>query len=250
MVDIPKASWRQRVRDIATRDILRTARQLLADGGTEVLTVRAVARELGMSSQAMYRYYDSHDSMMEAVVLDILSEIAEYLETTANFADDEEARRPAASIVRISRALRQWAIEHPNEFQVIMVTPPKADTQDAELQNARYRFGRVFARLIAQHWLESGKPDWASDGVPPMMGAAVMEFRQRIDVPIPDEIIAVFLRCWVRLYGVICMEAMGQLGFLGQESGSFFEAELRDLADWLGFPATALVTASPSPAGA
>lgn len=232
-----RPTWRERMRNTATRDIVVAARWRLAQDGIERLTVRAVARDLGMSSPAMYRYFRSHEDLIDAIVLDVLAEITDMLSAVAaetpNAATDITT---AERIVRVSRALRKWGLEHPYEFQLALATPISADTDKPHLRDARYQFGRVFAQLYAQYWHENGSPPVPADGTASLLQETVTEFRSRIELPVPDALVALFLRCWVRLYGVICMEVMGQLQFLGDQAGAFFEAEMRDLATMMGFP--------------
>jgi AcrR family transcriptional regulator len=246
-----RPTWRERMRNTATRDIVVAARWRLAQDGIERLTVRAVARDLGMSSPAMYRYFRSHEDLIDAIVLDVLAEITEMLtavadegpDATTNIATGATAGITTAErIVRVSRALRKWGLEHPYEFQLALATPISADTDKQHLRDARYQFGRVFAQLYAQYWHENGSPPVLADATASLLQETVTEFRSRIELPVPDALVALFLRCWVRLYGVICMEVMGQLQFLGDEAGAFFEAEMRDLATLMGFPHTAVAT--------
>ncbi|HEX6937099.1 MAG TPA: helix-turn-helix domain-containing protein, partial [Actinomycetes bacterium] len=66
---------RERVRDATVREIRRTARSLLVDQGPDALTLRAIAREMGMTAPALYRYFASHEEIVEALCQDVLDEI-------------------------------------------------------------------------------------------------------------------------------------------------------------------------------
>jgi hypothetical protein len=50
-------------------------------------------------------------------------------------------------------------------------------------------------------------------------------------------VMSVFLSCWIRLYGMVCMEIFGHLRFALQDPEPMFEAELRSLAEILGIAA-------------
>lgn len=225
-----RQSWRDRARSAATRDIMRTARGLVAQAGIEGLTVRAVARELGVTSPAIYRYFESHEELVDAVVVEIFDDLAGHVQGSVKITKQSD---PVADIMRASRELRSWALAHPYEFHLMMVTPLHMDVQKPALKDARYRFARVFGTLFAALWAKGGVPtDWAHETSPDVL-ETVGRFREQMQIDIPLDAVALFLRCWVRLYGVICMEVMGQLRFLGDESGVFFEAELGDLAKLL-----------------
>ncbi|MFD1147265.1 TetR/AcrR family transcriptional regulator [Saccharothrix hoggarensis] len=226
-----RVPWRERVRLTATKDIVLAARRRVAVDGVEGLTIRAVSRDLGMSSPALYRYFRSVDDLTDAIVLDVLDEMTALLNGVVAATAHED---PARQIVLASRALRRWALDHAFEFQLTMVTPPTAEAGKPRLSDARYRFGKVFAGLFAAFLASRGEP--LPEDSAALLPETVAEFRRRIELPVPDSTIALFLRCWVRLYGVICMEVMGQLRFLGDHAGELFEAELRSLADMLGMP--------------
>ncbi len=211
------------------------ARRRVAVDGVEGLTIRAVARDLGMSSPAMYRHVRSLEDLTDAIVLDVLDEMTAMLDAVVEQADGEETAR---RIVLAGRALRAWALDHAFEFQLTMVTPATAEAAKPRLSDARYRFGKVFAELVARFLGERGEP--LPEGSAALLPETIAEFRRRVELPVPDAAIALFLRCWVRLYGVICMEVMGQLRFLGDRAGELFEAELRSVADLLGMPGRAL----------
>ncbi|MEU5692480.1 TetR/AcrR family transcriptional regulator [Actinosynnema sp. NPDC020468] len=233
---IGQVPWRERVRLTVTRDIVLAARRRVALDGIEGLTIRAVSRDLGMSSPAMYRYFRSLEDLTDAIVLDVLDEMTTVLGAEVDRASGEDTSR---QIVLASRALRTWALDHTFEFQLTMVTPPTAEVGKPRLSDARYAFGKVFAALFVRFLGERGEEPLPEDSAA-LLPETIAEFRRRIELPVPDSTIALFLRCWVRLYGVICMEVMGQLRFLGDHAGELFEAELKSLADLLGMPKAAL----------
>jgi len=71
---------RSRVRDATVAEIKATARTLLVAEGPEALTLRAIARAMGMTAPALYRYFDSHEALVGACCMDLLDEITETLE--------------------------------------------------------------------------------------------------------------------------------------------------------------------------
>ena len=71
------ASRRDRVRAATAQEIKQTARRLLVDQGTEAVTLRAIAREIGMTAPALYRYFGSHEELLRSVVGDIFTELAD-----------------------------------------------------------------------------------------------------------------------------------------------------------------------------
>src|ERR1700733_1188918 len=94
---------RERARTELTREIKEEARRQLADAGADGLSLRAVARELGMVSSALYRYYPSRDELLTALIIDAYDAIGE--------AAERAAAAPAAGRGRwiaACHAIRDW----------------------------------------------------------------------------------------------------------------------------------------------
>src|SRR6202046_3771698 len=98
MTATPSASRtaRERARAELTREIKQEARRQLAASGAQGLSLRAVARELGMVSSALYRYFPSRDELLTALIIDAydaLGEAAEAADSGVVPAADVRGRR-------------------------------------------------------------------------------------------------------------------------------------------------------------
>src|SRR5712691_13556716 len=104
---------RERVREELTREITEIARSQVATEGAAGLSLRAVARELGMVSSAIYRYFPSRDDLLTALIIDGYNAVGEAAETAAGSCppDDYPGRWLA-----ICRAIRAWALAHSSEY--------------------------------------------------------------------------------------------------------------------------------------
>ena len=103
-----------------TEEIKATARRHLAEGGAANLSLRAVARDLGMVSSAIYRYVPSRDDLLTALIIDAYDSLGEAAET-AHAADADAA--PAQRWVTVCEAVRGWALAHPHEYALIYGSP-------------------------------------------------------------------------------------------------------------------------------
>ena len=116
----PPLGKRARNRLAVEADILRVARQHLATEGAAALSLRAVARDLGMVSSGIYRYVDSRDELLTRLIIDsywsLAASRAPAHDTVAR--DDLEARWDT-----LGRALRAWAIDRPHDFALIYGSP-------------------------------------------------------------------------------------------------------------------------------
>src|SRR5262249_46381543 len=196
---------------------------VLTEEGQSGLTIRAVARRMGLSSPSLYRYFASHGELVGAVIVELLDELVEHIRTV--LAEQRSETDPAAPILIASRALRQWALEHPQEFALTRPTRIARAGADARVEEARGRFAGVFAELFVQLWQQRQFPVPPAQALGEGLFSAAELVRQRLDLPIPAGAVAAFLRGWVRLYGVVCMESMGQLRLVGDTSGALFEWE-------------------------
>ncbi|WP_205856340.1 TetR/AcrR family transcriptional regulator, partial [Phytoactinopolyspora endophytica] len=107
---------RERVRRELIREIKDVARQHLADHGADGLSVRAVTRELGMASSAVYRYFPSRDALLTALITDAYEGIGR----AANVAEAAVARDDfLGRWLAVFRAVREWAHQHPHEYALI-----------------------------------------------------------------------------------------------------------------------------------
>src|SRR5580698_7394444 len=109
---------RQRVRAAMSADIVAEARRQLALEGAAALSLRAVARQLGMASSAMYRYFPSRDELLTALIVEgyeALGEVAEQAATAGG--------GPARRFRTVCRAIRRWALDHPHEYALLYGSP-------------------------------------------------------------------------------------------------------------------------------
>ena len=231
-------SRRERARADTLREIKETARRVLVDRGVDGLALRAVAREMGMTAPALYRYFDSREELVESVVVDLYGELCDQLEAVR---DGVEPAAPGVQLMEVARAFRTWATTHHAEFGLLFgsagerVLPDDfRDDCERPAQEAAARFGGVFAALVARVYLEQGFPVPADDELDPALQEQLTTWCAKLPVPLPLGVMSVFLSCWIRLYGMVCMEVFGHLRFALDDAGPMFEAELRSLAEILG----------------
>src|SRR3981189_932442 len=111
---------RERARAELTREIKDAARRQLAVEGAAGLSLRAVARELGMVSSAVYRYFPSRDDLLTALIIEAFDAVGQ----AAEMAD---ASRPRQDLegrgLAVSRAVRRWAGAHPQQYALVYGSP-------------------------------------------------------------------------------------------------------------------------------
>lgn len=231
-------SRRDRARVDTVREIKETARKVLVEQGVDGLALRAVAREMGMTAPALYRYFDSREDLVENVVADLYDELVALLEAAR---DDARPATAPIQLLTCSRAFRGWATTHHAEFGLLFGSAgervlPEGFRDDCErpAQLAAARFGGVFATLVAQIYVEQGFPIPADEDIEPPLQEQLRAWCAKLPVELPLGVMQVFLSCWIRLYGLVCMEIFGHLKFALDDAEPMFEAELHGLARVLG----------------
>lgn len=230
-------SRRDRARADTVREIKETARRVLVQRGVDGLALRAVAREMGMTAPALYRYFASREDLVEHVVADLYGELCDEL---ALARDAAVPATPGAQLMTVTRRFRTWALAHHAEFGLLFGSP--AESVGSSAQQAKEgpagagarRFGETFGALVAQIYLERGFPILADDQLDPAYQEQLRLWCDTLPVPLPLGVMHVFLSCWIRLYGTVCMEAFGHLRFALDDAQPVFEAELRGLGELLG----------------
>src|SRR5918995_4090396 len=165
-------SRRDRARVDTVREIKETARKVLVEQGVDGLALRAVAREMGMSAPALYRYFDSREDLVENVIADLYDELTGVLEAARDAVVPAE---PGPQLLAASRAFRAWATGHHAEFGLLFGSPAERvgiaghGEGDGPAQQAAHRFGQVFGALVARMYVERGFPIPADDEIEPAL---------------------------------------------------------------------------------
>jgi hypothetical protein len=99
---------------------------------------------------------------------------------------------------------------------------------------AKERFGAIFGALITELYLTRPFPVRAVEEIEPELREQLTDCAQVFPAELPLGVVEVFLSCWIRLYGMVCMEVFGHLRFALDDAEPMFEAELKALGVVLG----------------
>jgi AcrR family transcriptional regulator len=228
---------RDRVRAATVTEIKQTARRILVADGPDGLSLRAIAREMGMTAPALYRYFPSREDLVVALIADLYDQLTAALEATRDAVEPADPRRQLAET---SRAFRTWALANPREFGLLFGSPiPGIDAgaDESPAGTASERFGQVFGALVARIYQASPFPLPDEQDMSPALREQLRSWSSAFPVELPLGAAQVFLSCWIRLYGMVAMEVFGHLRFALADAEPMFEAELADLATKLRVPA-------------
>ncbi len=204
-------------RQAVMADIEAEGRAQLARDGAAALSVRSVARELGMASSAIYRYVESKDELLTLLIVAGYHRLADALEA---------AGRSGSARSRWTErcgALRSWAHANPHEYALLYGSPvPGYAAPDATIDPAT----RVYAALAEALADGDGWP--AVDGAVAADGARIVE---GLGVHAPAAAGAALLRAWAGLFGLVTLELFGHTHNVVTDHDAFFAHHVDALAD-------------------
>ena len=222
-------------------DIVAIGREHLAAGGAEALSLRAVARDLGVVSSAVYRYVASRDELLTLLVIDAYDELGDAVAAAVDAVDPADHR---ARFFALGRAVRAWARAEPARYGLIFGTPVPGYHAPAErTTQPGTRVVLTLVRILVEAH-RAGALDEALDAATEVRTTAGLvgdldRIRTEISADLPDDVLARGLFVWPALFGAVSFEVFGQYGtdtFTDPES--LFDHHLALLARTAGFRPT------------
>ena len=222
-------SRRERIRADTLEAIQTAARRQLIEGGPTAITLRAIAREVGLSAPALYRYYPNLNAIVTALVATLYDEVSDTIEHARDAVTPAD---PLTQLPAMAQAFRRWSIGHPREFSLVFGTPipgmSSFDAQDDPVVVAGSRFGGVFLEALARLSGRAQPTQLAPISHPGFMPSLVPPLTI-LATDLPEELVHFFLAAWTHLYGLVAMEVFGQLRWAVSEAGPLFDLEVASL---------------------
>ncbi|MFJ4901172.1 MULTISPECIES: TetR/AcrR family transcriptional regulator [unclassified Streptomyces] len=229
---------RERARIEVTAAIKDEARRQLAAEGAAKLSLRAVARELGMVSSALYRYFPSRDELLTALIVDAYDSVGEVAENAHRTAAPDGSA-PAAHLARwvaVACAVRGWALEHPHEYALIYGSPVPGYTAPQATIAPASRVGLVLIAVVEDAHREVGL------ALPPLTEELRPEAeRLAADLApgLPPAVAPSIVAAWAQLFGLVSFEIFGQFDRVVEARAAFFRQAVEELGRTVGLLGTA-----------
>ncbi|MEU9689736.1 TetR/AcrR family transcriptional regulator [Amycolatopsis japonica] len=221
---------RERARAELTREIKDEARRQLAEVGALGLSLRAVARELGMVSSALYRYFSSREELLTALIVDAYNAVGEAAE-----AADDPKKAPLERWVSIWHAVRAWAKAHPHEYALIYGSPiPGYQAPQDTVAPA----GRVAFALVAVLRDANLRVETEVGEMPVELLHQLDALTEILKVNLGPETASRLIMAWTQLFGMINFELFGQYVGSVDPSDAFFAHGVRQMAEFTGIKMT------------
>jgi AcrR family transcriptional regulator len=197
---------------------------------------------MGMTAPALYRYFGSREDLIRNVAGDIFTEIAGDIHAAIIKASRVSGGDVTAKMIAACREFRRWALAHQPEFGLLFGTPlPGLEgLQDPVLDACAKKFSGEFLGLFYELWATHPFPVPAAADIEPRLAAQLSRYRDSLGMDLPVGAALTFLRCWVRLYGMVSLEVFGHLHFALEDPAALFEYTLAELAELVGlrYPVT------------
>ena len=215
---------RARVRAEMTDELKTVARRHLATDGAN-LSLRAVARDMGMASSAVYRYFASRDELLTALIIDAYDSLG----TAAEKAHEDAGASGQDRWLAICHAVRDWALADPHQWALIYGSPVPGYSAPEDTIGPATRVILLIGRMLVESWqggdLILGE---APEGRYAEELANVAAF---LDPDVPARLVGDTMAMFIQLLGAVSAELFGQLAnSVDEDRPGFFDFQMRGAA--------------------
>jgi AcrR family transcriptional regulator len=213
---------RDRARAELTREIVETARRHLVTEGPAGLSLRAVARDLGMVSSAIYRYFPSRDDLLTRLIIEAYDAVGD----AADQADAACARDDfLGRWMAVCHATRDWALAHPQEWALIYGSPVPGYKAPEDTIGPGTRVSITLTQVLGDA-LQAGLHPVETE-VPRKVSRAMKGLKDFLPYRIPDSMLVGGIMARTQLFGHISLELDGQFTNTIDDLDTFFDHVMR-----------------------
>ncbi|MFI9047122.1 TetR/AcrR family transcriptional regulator [Streptomyces sp. NPDC053427] len=220
---------RERLRAETTAEIKSVALELMASGGPSAITLRAIAREMGMTANAIYGYFATRDDLVTTLINDVYTSLADAV-------DAAPTGDPADRIRAWAHAFRGWALANPEGFRLIYgdPVPGYVAPEGGAAPDAAQRVCTGLTALAAAAWPHAEHCYAGSDFQWSDFDAGLLGKVRPAFPDLPPAAVALALRIWGHLHGLVTLEIYGHLHTQTTSPEKLFNEELAQLVRSLG----------------
>ncbi len=225
---------RARAREQITADITEEGRRQLAEHGAAALSLRSVARELGMVSSAIYRYVANRDELLTRLIVEAYDSLGETVE--ANVAASRK-ESPAQRWVLAAHAVRSWSLDRPHEFALLFGSPVPGYAAPDSASVAGVRSSVALISIVADAKADKAfkAPRRTRDSrISEALSADFAQLRAAITLPVSDDTMVDVLAAWTQLFGLVSFELTNQTRGVVTQHRDLFEAATVRMATNIG----------------
>jgi AcrR family transcriptional regulator len=212
-------------------EIKAIARRHLATDGAN-LSLRAVARDLGVVSSALYRYYPSRDDLLTALIIDAYNALGAAVEAADTSVADRDDLR--GRWLACSHAVRDWGLANPAEYALVYGSPVIGYAAPPDTISAAVRTPSALVGILADGLAAHALIPPENLDVPADLQTDVSLIRAEFWPEVPESLLVLGTIGWIHIFGAVSFELFGQLNNTINARDSYFDLQMRLMADLIG----------------
>jgi AcrR family transcriptional regulator len=227
---------RERQRAATVEEIKEVARGLMREQGTTDVRFTDIAKEMGMTPPALYRYFADRDALLTELIADAYRELGREVATARERRDPDDV---GGRWIAAGTAYRDWARREPQQFALILgmpvpgyVAPEEGPTTEAA-KDAMSQLSLLFIRAAELGVLKQPLVRDVSEE----MAACAADKHPELGDLVPPESFQAMIQAWATLHGITCLDTYGQFDWMSDEArDALFVSTLRTAALAAGIP--------------
>ncbi|MFD9795768.1 TetR/AcrR family transcriptional regulator [Streptomyces sp. NPDC059070] len=233
-VNSPRARYREQTR----AEIKAMALQQLAEGGAQSVALTRIAKEMGLSGPALYRYFASRDDLLSDLIRDAYDDLA----WTVAHTSGDRAAGPRSALHALADAWLDWATAQPHRYLLIQGPPvPGYAAPPDALERARAALGPFLLLFAAGDPVEVFRPTVAEMAAWVREDDSVADWLQERARLVPGDpragtALAGAVLAWSQLHGTVSLAVSGQYEGMRQRARTLLTAQVDALADGFRLP--------------
>lgn len=221
---------RESAREDVRRQILAHARGQLVVAGPGELSLRAIARDLGMVPSGIYRYVANRDELITALLVEVYDELGDALEAADGAVEWRSAYTERFDA--LSHALRDWAIAHPFDWALLYGSPVPGYAAPQDTVPPASRTTGAFTAILVDATVNGDVPPTAD--LPAEATASVSGLLEMLPVPVDPSLMLRGMAAWSGVMGAVSLELFGHLHGAVVDNDAWFAAVVRQEVGLLG----------------
>ena len=214
--------------------ITTEARRQIAEHGADGLSLRAIARELGMASSALYRYFPSRDELLTALIIEAYTALGDAIEAADARVDPTDV---TGRWLAMCKTVRDWARQQPHEYALLYGSPVPGYRAPADTIDPAARIPLALLGPLRDGWRAGSVIDRTTVRLTSGLSGQLHTLAEQIAPDLPPAAIGAAISAWTRLFGLISFELFGHLVGSVDPADEFFDHEITAMATQLGLPA-------------
>jgi AcrR family transcriptional regulator len=216
-------------------EIKATARRHLTEQGAANLSLRAVAREMGFVSSAVYRYFASRDELLTALIIDGYNALGAAVEAAEAAVGREDL---AGRFAAICHGVRDWARANPHEYALLYGSPVPGYHAPRDTVGPATRVTTRLGGILVDGARAGRLRAPAGERQSPVVRAEMERIREAMFAGVPPTIMARGLMAWTELFGAVSFDIFNRLDGIIEDRDAWFDHQVTALIRYVGLPSS------------